>query len=221
MLPDGTLEPADSEYNLALPQETKASLNALGPALLEHWHNAGAEPWTVRQVTEQLGKLGWTQASASNGWLLVRSWLLAWPEVARVGQDYWLPTNSVPEGPQRTRLQVLPVGDTSPIAAAQYAEASTNGGPDSPGQNTTPTLENSPIPQGKATMSNQVSWTYPLRTIHLLEGFLPVPATARSAYPPRGIGEGDREVLRGLWYDNDERLWLWLDRTQTGMARSR
>jgi hypothetical protein len=48
----------------------------------------------------------------------------------------------------------------------------------------------------------------------LLEGFIPVPATARSAYPPRGVNEGDREVLRGLWYDNDERLWLWLDRAQ-------
>jgi len=63
-------------------------------------------------------------------------------------------------------------------------------------------------------MANQVSWTYPLHTVHLLERFLPVPATARSAYPPRGVGEGDREVLRGLWYDNDELLWLWLDRNQ-------
>jgi hypothetical protein len=61
-------------------------------------------------------------------------------------------------------------------------------------------------------MANRVSWVFPLRTIHLLEGFLPVPAAARSAYPPRGVGEGDREALRGLWYDNDERLWLWLDR---------
>ena len=62
-------------------------------------------------------------------------------------------------------------------------------------------------------MANRVSWTFPLRTIHLLEGFLPVPAVARSAYPPRGVGEGDREVLRGLWYDSDEHLWLWLDRS--------
>jgi len=63
-------------------------------------------------------------------------------------------------------------------------------------------------------MANPLSWTFPLRTIHLLEGFLPVPPGARSAYPPRGVGEEDREVLRGLWYDSDERLWLWLDRNQ-------
>jgi len=75
-------------------------------------------------------------------------------------------------------------------------------------------LDNSPIPQSREAMANRVSWTFPLRTIHLLEGFLTVPAAARSAYPPRGVGEGDREVLRGLWYDKDERLWLWLDRNQ-------
>jgi hypothetical protein len=28
------------------------------------------------------------------------------------------------------------------------------------------------------------------------------------------VGEGDREALRGLWYDSDERIWLWLDRGQ-------
>jgi len=41
-----------------------------------------------------------------------------------------------------------------------------------------------------------------------------VPSTARSAYPPRVVGEGDRAVLRGLWYDSDEQIWLWLDRAQ-------
>jgi hypothetical protein len=146
--------------------------------------------------------------------LLVRTWLLGWPEVARVGQDYWVPADSVPKGPEHTRLQVLPVVSASLRVESVDAEPSTISGPGSPERETAPTIDNSPIPQGRAVMANQVSWTYPLRTVHLFEGFLPVPATARSAYPPRGVGEGDREVLRGLWYDDDERLWLWLDRTQ-------
>jgi hypothetical protein len=62
--------------------------------------------------------------------------------------------------------------------------------------------------------AHAISWIYPLRTIHLLEGFIPVPSTARSAYPPRFAGERDRAVLRGRWYDSAEPLWLWLDRTQ-------
>ena len=210
--PDGTLEPSDSEYNVVLSPEIKAALDALSLALFEQWHGEGAGPLTARQVTERLDNLGWPEATARNGWLLVRAWLLGWSEVARVGQDYWVPSDSIPKEPERVRLQVLPISGI-PSPGEEKAENTTNE-PGSAGLETPPTIDNSPIPQGRETMSNRVSWTYPLRTIHLLEGFIPVPATARSAYPPRGIGEGDREVLRGLWYDNDERLWLWLDRTQ-------
>src|SRR5438105_4904240 len=84
-LADGTLELTEREYNVTVPSATKAALEALGPQLLEWWHDRGDEPLTVRQVTEQLGKLGWSEANERNGWQLVRAWLLAWPEVARVG----------------------------------------------------------------------------------------------------------------------------------------
>ena len=211
--PDGTLEPADSEYNVALPPETEAALDALGPALFEQWCSEGAEPLTVHQVLERLGNLGWSEATARNGWLLVRTWLLGWPEVTRVGQDYWIPSNSIPREPEHTRLQVLPVAGV-PSPGEKNAVISPTNEAGSTRRETPPTIDNSPIPQSRETMANQVSWTYALRTIHLLEGFIPVPATARSAYPPRGVGEGEREVLRGLWYDDDERLWLWLDRAQ-------
>src|SRR5205823_13256321 len=36
-LPDGTLEPAEREYNVTLPPTTKAALDAPGPQLLEWW----------------------------------------------------------------------------------------------------------------------------------------------------------------------------------------
>ena len=213
-LADGTLEPAEREYNLTVPPATRAALDTLGPQLLEQWHGRGDEPLTVLQVTELMASLGWSEANARNGWQLVRAWLLAWPEVARVGQDYWVPVVSVPKAPGRTRLQVLPVGSAASTGNEGNEERDIPQGLDSPGQESAPRLDNSPIPQGREAMANRVSWTFPLRTIHLLEGFLPVPAAARSAYPPRGVGEGDREVVRGLWYDSDERLWLWLDRHQ-------
>src|SRR5713101_6723531 len=49
-LPDGTLETAEREYNVTVPPATKADLDALGPKLLERWHDSGDEPLTVRQV---------------------------------------------------------------------------------------------------------------------------------------------------------------------------
>ena len=213
-LPDGTLEPAELERNIALNPETRAELDTLGPRLLEQWYAEEAKPLTVRQITEHLGTLGWAEASARNGWLLVRAWLLGWSEVSRVGQDYWMPNDHIPEGPQRTRLQVLPVGSGSMPMETSETIIVPNSLPDLSEDKTIPSISKTHLIPGKAVIATTESWTYPLRTIHLLEGFVPVPPQVRSAYPPRAVGEGDREVLRGLWYDDDESLWLWLDRVQ-------
>ncbi len=213
-LPDGTLEPADRERNIELPSEVRTALDALGPKLLEQWHSGSAEPLTVRQVTERLGQLGWPEASARDGWLMVRAWLIGWSEVTRVGQDYWIPIDQIPKGPEHTRLQVLPMVSISTQAEASDSEIITSSPPGSPERESAPTIGKSQEIRGRAVIPHQVGWTYPLRTIHLLEGFLPVPSIARSAYPSRAPGEGDREILRGLWYDSDEHIWLWLDRVQ-------
>jgi len=77
-----------------------------------------------------------------------------------------------------------------------------------------PALNKKQMIQSSTVIAQPVSWTQPLHTIHLLEGFLPVPSTARGAYPPRFAGEREKQVLRGLWFDSDEQLWLWLDRAQ-------
>src|SRR6266516_1104608 len=213
-LPDGTLEPADLERNVVLAPETRAALEELGPRLREQWRAEHAEPLTVPQLTERLGKLGWPESSARNGWLLVRSWLIGWSEVTRVGQDYWMPSDQIPKEPERTRLQVLPVSSTSNPLEESVAEINTGSPSGSPGRETSPAIGKSPEIRGKTVITHPESWTYPLRTIHLLEGFLPVPPNVRSAYPPRAVGEGHREVLRGLWYNDNERMWLWLDRVQ-------
>jgi hypothetical protein len=213
-LPGGTLEPADLERNVVLHPEKRAALDALGSRLLEQWRGEHAEPWTVHQVTGRLGELGWSEASARNGWLLVRAWLLGWSEVTRVGQDYWIPSDQIPKESQRTRLQVLPVSGTSSPVEALDAELVTSSSPGIFERESVLTISKNPEIRGKAVITHPESWTYLLRTIHLLEGFVPVPPNVRSAYPARAVGEGDREVLRGLWYDNDEPMWLWLDRVQ-------
>ncbi len=213
-LPDGTLEPADLERNVVLAPETRAALEELGPRLLEQWRAEHAEPLTVLHVTKRLGDLGWPEASARNGWLLVRSWLIGWSEVTRVGQDYWMPSDQIPKEPERTRLQVLPISSTSNSLEESVTEINTGSPSSSPGREISPAIGKSPEIRGKAVKTHPESWTYPLRTIHLLEGFLPVPPNVRSAYPPRAVGEGDREVLRGLWYNDNEHMSLWLDRVQ-------
>jgi hypothetical protein len=215
--PNGTLEAADHEYNLTLSPETQTAFDALGQKLLEQWHNEGDTPLTVLQVTELVGNLGWPEASERNGWLLVRAWLLEWTEVARVGQNYWVPMRSLPKEPEHTRLQVLPVtSQTSSVEPLDLGQGETviSDAPGSSERESSPTIGKSQVVHSKEVVAHAVSWTYPLRTVHLLEGFIPVLSTARSAYPPRVVGEGDRAVLKGLWYDNAEQMWLWLDRNQ-------
>ncbi len=56
------------------------------------------------------------------------------------------------------------------------------------------------------------AWTMALRTVHLVEGFIPIPAAARKAYPARAAGMTTWEVIRGKWYDTGDDIWLWLDR---------
>jgi hypothetical protein len=207
---DGTLEPAEHERTIILPASVTAVFNALGPTLLVCWRKAGASPWTLRQVTETLGALGWSEAGERESWLLVRAWLLGWPQITRVGADYWVPAEQVPQGPSRTRLHVLPV-----YTATTHAEPAICRLPEvlpAPEDSQPAILPGMPAPMNVELEPRGVNWVVPLRTVHIVEGFLPIPPPARSAYPPSQAGEGDAVVLLGRWFDTGERLWLWLDR---------
>ena len=175
----------------------------------------GGSPWTLRQVVDALGELGWTEANARGGWLLVRTWLKGWPSVLRVGREYWVMAERLPGEPKRTRLGVVPVfAETTDAAASDLSDRDDDGGSsDSLPAARAPAAagpKSRPIP---AVVGPVVThWTLALRTVHLLEGFLPVPAEARAAYPPHPPGAGRWEAVRGKWFDTDKALWLWLDR---------
>ncbi len=210
----GILEPTEHERNVALPASMKAALDELGPLLLAYWHDTGAEPWTVRRVTEVLGQLGWRDVGKQNAWLFVRSWLLSFSHVKRVGQDYWVPADQVPREVQRTRLQVLPVrGPTRDNAAEAMSVPFDSVVPRKQVVPPLKTVESQVMLSGEAT-APRVTWTVHLRTINLLEGFLHIPAAARGAYPPPAVGEEHTVVLPGVWYEDGTHFWLWLDRTK-------
>jgi hypothetical protein len=209
--PDGRVDLADDERDVALPPEVQTALDALADRILARWRSAGPVPWTVRQVTEALAEIGWERARARGAWVQVRQWLRTWPAVARVGRDYWLPADAIPTGPARTRLAVVRVrgDDSSPPGAHQQGEDATTPS-EGPGGSAGPDA----IPVEMTTPAARAStrWTTALRTVNLLEGFLPVPAAARTAYPPAPRGGGRWEVLRGQWFETGEPFWVWLDR---------
>jgi hypothetical protein len=202
---DGTLEPTERDRDVPLPAGVRAELDRLLPGLLERWRREGETPRTVRQITATLAELGWSRAAERGGWLLVRAWLLVQPGLRRVGQDYWIPATGVPSGPTRTRLSVAAV-------SAELEEAVVPGqvAPGEPGEPAPLQADLVPIPPERGTI--EARWTTVLRTVHLVEGFIPVPAHVRSAYPPRAKQAGDWEVQRGKWFDTGDELWVWLDR---------
>lgn len=211
----GVLEPAERERTLIVPRHMKETLDALGAQLLTRWQAAGAEPWTIRAITEELNQLGWQDGDMPNAWLYVRSWLLRWPEVMRVGPDYWIPAKQLPQDVQRTQLHVLPMRMPLPDEMAIQSADSEHPAEDAI-QHTDilkETLdENQVMLSGEAT-ATRATWAVCLRTVHLLEGFLHVPVRARNAYPPPVPGEKQQAALRGVWFEDNTHFWLWLDRT--------
>lgn len=198
----GTLEPAHQEHNVKLPSATKAALDALGPHLLAYWQERGSKPWTVRSITVALGQLGWRDAEKRNGW----------PLVLRVGQDFWIPADQLPPESKRTRLAVLPIRASEPVDSPKAGEGTVSYTATPPSRKVREKAdENQVIVSGQAT-APEVAWSMRLRTIHLLEGYLPIPSRARGAYPPLAPGEGHTIVLQGIWYEDKTPTWLWLDR---------
>jgi hypothetical protein len=209
---DGSLALADQEPEVALPPKVQGNLDTHAQALLARWRDAGAPPWTTGQISQCLADLGWVSASERGSWLLVRAWLKSWSAVARVGQDYWLIADLLPQGPTRTRLQVLPIRPAGGFPAIEEKEQTPQQREQLATAQVAPTPVDTSFLAAEQKTGLLAGWVETLRTANLTQGFLHVPASARSAYPARAPGSGEWEALRGKWFETNEDLWLWLDR---------
>lgn len=205
----GVWEPS-GEAQMPLPEGIRQELDALGHELIQRWKEEGSRPWTVRRITEVLGKLGWAEASEGSRWLLVRAWLCEFPSVTRVGVDYWVPADSVPETPKRRALAVVPLRHAHrDMPKSEHENISALSSRELDALDEDADL----IASGDGgALDASTSWTVILRTINVIEDFLRVPARVRWIYPARPTGSGPTEVLRGKWFDTGDDLWVWLDR---------
>jgi hypothetical protein len=210
---EGRLDLAAREDDVALSDEVRSELDALLNSLRESWVTAGGTPQTVRQLTEALGALGWVGATVRGGWLQVRTWLKGCADIVRVGRDFWVLADKIPRGPERVRLSVLPIRHPStsgPTGTPSEQQPTVGPGPSSTTQPVTPTQTS--VPPTGLVGSLATSWSVVLRTVNLVEGFLPVPSMARLAYPPRATDSAAWEAIPGKWFSSGDSLWLWLDR---------
>lgn len=156
--------------------------------------------------------LGWAAATEGSNWLLVRAWLRSWPAVTRVGQDYWMMTDALPQGPAHTRLSVMPLKTTAPAISNEPTPPETERSLHQPIQQAEQDTSDLVPPAVTSKTGLLAHWVETLRTVHLTQGFLPIPAAARSAEPPRARAAGKWEALRGTWFETGASLWVWLDR---------
>jgi len=207
------------EKNITLSSAQKKELDALQPALLSAWAEAGNQPWTLLHVLSALKELGWSGADQSDVIRVIRAWFLATAEIIRVGQDFWLPVHQLPEPVTRTRLQVSPL--RTPIAPETQTPAnvsSDNGLPVFIGYEQPESRDALLTPPGiliggDATKLS-VTFSVTLRTVNVLEGFLSVPSAVRDAYPPAAPGTTVHTLIDAVWYEDGEHFWLWLNRQQ-------
>ena len=215
----GILEPAEHERNVKLSRAMKATLDALTPQLFRVWREAGAEPWTLRTITDVLGQLAWPHAEMQNAWLSVRAWLLGEPQVTRVGVDYWVPVDQVPQEVGRTRLHVLPL-PTNASASEETQPPPVRRSASSSHLTLIPHTDESEVVLRGELPPHQAHWKTVLRTVNLLEGFIRVPSVVRSTYPSSVPGEEQKTVVRGMWYEDGSRFWLWLNRNKNHLYGS-
>jgi hypothetical protein len=201
---------ASGERQITLPLGLKGELDTFIEGLHTRWIELNT-PLTVGQVLAILEELGWRHDGLSSINRYIRAWLLATEQFRRVGEDYWIPAELLPPEIKRTRLQVLPIR-VSAEEAVQHSLEGEQGVEFTQEEQERAHKREQIIFKGTATKS-QVTWIATLLSIHLNEGFLPIPKAIRGIYPPLLPGEENISVLRGLWYDDADEIWIWLDRT--------
>ena len=159
--------------------------------------------------------LGWNELPQARAALYLHSWLILLPEVLRVGKDYWMLIDHLPEEFRHTRLAVL--SQRTDITDSAQTGNGLNNDPGEPTQQALiarslcRSIEDDIVIGGQPD-SMTANWKATLRTIHLQEGFIPIPKKVWSIYPPLVPGEGKTIASRGGWFDDNSFLWLWIDR---------
>jgi hypothetical protein len=197
---------ANGERQITLPLGLKEELDTFKDRLHARWLEFNA-PLTVGQILMVLEELGWEHHALASIHRYLRAWLLTSEQFRRVGSDYWIPVEQLPPEIQRSRLQVLPIRTAEPdtlVDEAHFARLMS-------GEQGRSQLGEQMLFGGSATKT-QVTWTTTLLSVHLIEGFLPIPKAVRGIYPPVTPGEEQTSVLKGLWHDDATELWIWLDR---------
>lgn len=189
---------------ITLTPEQKNHIDQLAPQILDLFPDDRTTPWSTSLLLEHVKQL--SSISDSLGEVLpaaLENWLLQREEWTRVGRDTWFPKKLVPTFAKSHRYAVLPVSsqgnrNTLPLPKinSEPSEIQEIGEADRF--------------QEQPTIRSSVKWKMTLRTVHLNEGYIPVPTRARGCYP-HAKKLSSIIAIPSVWFSDASQITVWLE----------
>src|SRR5579883_593219 len=195
---------------VSLKAEQKQALELLADQLFAAFPQQRRSPWTTFEILEQILRLSSDSSSLKNLYPTeLAHWLSQRNEWAKVGRDLWFPKPLLPPSVQHHRYAVLAVNTkkgnrTSPsLESVEISEQIMS-------EAVKPEISHNKELQSPQQTISSSRWKVTLRTLHLNEGYIPIPPQPRVLYPR------DRKLqnvftFAGIWFADASEITVWLD----------
>jgi len=211
---------AEGCYHISLSQqmrkvnlnaEQKQALEDLADKLLEAFPQQRRSPWTIFEIVEQVKRLSAADFPSLEVLLPAEltQWLRRQDGWAQVGRDLWFPRHLLPSPAQNRRYAVLSIkaGKNGQIPSL-LTPMETNE------QSANETMDQEIPVEEPSSTSRQTPernrWKVTLLTLHLNEGYIPIPPQMRGFYP-HDRNKDTICMLPGIWFADASEMTVWLD----------
>ncbi|GHO61273.1 hypothetical protein KSC_001650 [Ktedonobacter sp. SOSP1-52] len=197
---------------VSLSTEQMQALESIAEQLVNSFPQQRRSPWTIFELLEQIKYL--TSDHPSLGTLLpaeLTQWLRQRDEWVKVGRDLWFPQQLLPPPVPNHHYAVLSVNTNKSGQGSSFLE------PVETSDQIASETKNQEISDEKQLLTSQQGptgnrWRITLLTLHLNEGYIPVPSQVRSFYPHKQ-NRDNIVILSGIWFSDASEMTIWLDMT--------
>lgn len=197
---------------VSLSAEQKEVLDRLADQLLEAFPHQGRTPWATFEILEQIKHISSDFPSLET--LLpsdLAQWLSQRAEWIKVGRDIWFPKHLLPPPVQNRRYAVLSVDTGKRDQIPFFLEPLETSEPGISDEINQQISHDKQVQDSQQTLSRN-RWKVALRTLHLNEGYIPVPPRMRVLYT-HDQRLSNLSVYPGIWFADASEMMVWLDTT--------
>ncbi len=189
---------------IKVPTELQQEINIALDKFLQLYQEQ-AKPLTTHQINEKLVYTNEKFSEKDNIVDILESCLYQSSDWSEIARSLWLPTKRIPKLNLPKHFRVWQVNNNTGFKAIELIE-----------NNNEPSISDSnaiefPDPPIEKHLDTSISWVQVLRTIHIYNKYLPVPAQAQFRYP-KFVGHKSNVIaIKSVFFDSGEEDFLWLD----------